>query len=403
MKRILRSCLLLSAPVLALFLLAGCGGGAEGSSDGGGDRAAARGGRGGGPGGFGGFGAPAEATSIPVEVITAVRRTISDYLETNGSLEAENEVDIVARTAGPIVELNVEEGMYVREGQVLARIDADEIRAQLEIARVALEEARLALDRARVSFENELISQETYDQAKSRHDTAKAQIYGNEIQLSYTEIKAPFDGLIIERVIKSQEFVNNGSRLFRISDFTPLLCPIQVPEKDLGRLRLGQPAYLAVEAFPGERFAASVLRISPIVDSATGTVKVTLSVNGRSKLRPGMFASVYLETAQHDNAVVVPKEAMVLESIGDTVYVVAGDVAERREVETGFEESESVEILSGLEEGEKVIVVGQEALSQGTPVYILAERSADGSVVQVTQNRPPHPRRYACGRDNGRR
>ncbi len=333
------------------------------------------GGRGGGPpGGLSpGFGGPASA--IPVKVTSVIRRDIADYLETNGSLEAENEVDIVARTTGPIVELNVEEGDFVRAGQVLARIDAAEIEAQLGIARVNLAEAELAWNRAQDSYREELISQEAYDLARSYFDGAAAQIVGTEILLDYTVIRAPFAGLIIERVIKNAEHVSTNARLFRISDFDPLLCPIQLPEKDLPRLKLEQAAHLTVEAWPGARFPARVLRISPVVDPATGTVKVTLEVQGQGRLRPGMFASVFVETDIHENAIVVPKQALVLESTADTVYAVVDDgeggkMAQRRELALGYEESDSLEALSGIAEGEDVVIVGQDSLSDQTPVLI---------------------------------
>lgn len=372
--------------LFAAFLLAGCGffdSESEASETGdvattpGGDRG--RSGRG--PGGPGGFGRPStRGTSIPVQVVAAGVRPIAQYLETNGTLQAESDVNLVARTSGPIVELLVEEGMKVQKGQLLARIDAAEIQAQLSISLVNLEEAELALDRARKSFEAGLVAQEILDLAQSRSDLAKAQVRSNQIQLGYTDIEAPFAGWIVERHIKQAEFVQNGTALFRLSDFDPLEVPIQVPERDLGRLAVGQPAYLTVDAFSGERFDARVLRVSPVVDAATGTVKVTLEVTTRGKLRPGMFASVFLETDRHARALVVPKSALVLESIGDTVYVIEGEVARRRRVELGFDEAEVVEVVAGLEEGDQVIVLGQDSLSDGTPVYVLDGATTRGAL-----------------------
>ncbi|MYF95717.1 MAG: efflux RND transporter periplasmic adaptor subunit [Holophagales bacterium] len=352
-----------------------------------------------------GFGAP--TTAIPVRVTSAIRRDIADYLETNGSLEAENEVDIVARTAGPIVELNVEEGDFVRKGQVLARIDAVEIEAQLGIARVNLAEAELAWKRAQDSFEAEVVSQEAYDLARSNFDGAAAQIVGTEILLDFTVIRAPFDGLIVERVVKNAEYVANNARLFRISDFDPLLCPIQLPEKDLPRLKLDQSAHLTVEAYPGLRFPARVLRISPVVDPATGTVKVTLEVQAQGRLRPGMFASVFVETDVHENALVVPKQALVLESTSDTVYVAVDDgeggtVARRRELELGYEESDSLEVLSGLREGEDVVTIGQDGLSDQTPISVDQREGPAAAPTMFTSGPGPaqaagNPARVAAG------
>jgi membrane fusion protein (multidrug efflux system) len=365
---------LLTLTVVAALAVA-CGG-AEADGPPGGRGGQSRGGGGFPGGGFpgGGFGAdPSQSAAIPVEVAEVTRRDIADLLETTGTLEAEQEVDVVARITGPIVELRAEEGDRVRAGDLLARIDDRELRARLQILEVTLEEARANYERAKVSFGAQVISQETLDQTKARFESAAAQIRGTEIELGYTSVTAPFDGLVIGRAIKYQEFVQNGGRLFRVSDFDPLLCPIQIPEKDLSRVRLDQSAFLTVEAFPGERFGARVLRINPVVDRESGTVKVTLAVDGRDRLRPGMFASVNLRTDVHAGATVIPKRALVLESIGDTVYVFEDGVARRREIEIGFEESDVAEVLSGLAPGERVLVVGQDSVSDGTPVYVLAE------------------------------
>jgi len=277
----------------------------------------------------------------------------------------------LARVAAPITELAAEEGMTVRAGQLLARLDPREIRSQHEISRVTLEEAKLAYERAERLKGNQLISPEEYEQALARFETARAQLEQNQIQLDYTEVRAPFSGRIVARYVDLAEQVTVNTPLFRISDFDPLLCPIQVPERELPRLETGQPAYLTVEAWPGERFEASVLRIRPVVDAATGTVRVTLDVKGRGKLTPGMFARVYLETATRPGALVIPRAALSLESVGDTVYVAADGVAQRREVSLGFEERDRVEVTSGLEAGERVVVVGQDGLSDGTPIQVL--------------------------------
>ncbi|MCH7664922.1 MAG: efflux RND transporter periplasmic adaptor subunit [Acidobacteria bacterium] len=328
-----------------------------------------RAGTAGGPSSFGD--AQANNTAVPVEVATVERRSISFYIQSNGTLEAENEVDVVARTNGPIDEILTEEGRVVSKGQLLARIEDDEIRAQVEIGRVSLQEARLNFERAERLYGIQLLSPEDYEQARSRFETAQAQYHGNQLQLGYTEIRAPFSGHIVARYIDAGQQVSAGTPLFRLSDFDPLLCPIQVPERELPRLMVGQPAYLTVEAWPDERFEARVLRISPIIDAATGTVKVTLDVDARDKLRPGMFARVFLETDTHSDAIVVPKTALSLESLGDAVFVYRDGRAERRDIEVGFEEGDSVEVLSGVAPGEQVVVVGQDGLSHGTPIQVL--------------------------------
>jgi membrane fusion protein (multidrug efflux system) len=387
---------------LAALTLVGCAG--DGAPDG--ERQGRSGGsrgdrRGGGP-----PGRDAAPAAIPVEVATVERRDISSFIETNGTLEAENEVDVVARTSAPIVELLAEEGMSIREGQVLARLDEPELQARLGISRVALEEARLAFDRAERLYAGRLISDADYEQARSQFESAQAQVQSDEIQLGYATVVAPFDGTVVARYVDLAEQVSVNTPLFRLSDFDPLLCPIQVPERELPRLRRGQRAHLTVEPWPGEKFDARVLRISPVVSASTGTIKVTLEVRSRGKLRPGMFARVFVQTETREDALVLPKAALSLESVGDTVYVAEDAVAARREVRLGFREGDFVEIVSGVSEGETVVVVGQDGLSDGTPIEILGSgRTAEASPPsddEPTADRPRGPSGQRPGGDRPR-
>lgn len=372
----------------------------DGESRGGRGGRGGGGGWGGGGGGWGGGGEEPEA-AVPVEVTNTVRRSISSYLETNGTLEAEYDVELIARAAGPIVELKAEEGMKVRKGQLLARIDPAENRARMEISRVNLEETEIAWQRAQKLNDADLLSQEAFEQARNAHNSAAAQFEGDRLLYEYTEIRAPFDGYIVSRFIKLAQHVSNGQQLFRVTEFDPLLCPIQVPERELPRLEIGQTAYVTAEAWPDTRFPARVLRISPVVDAGTGTVKVTLEVDALGKLRPGMFASVFLETERRADALVIPKVALSLESIGDTVYVVNDKVASRREVDLGFQEGDSVEIRSGLQDGDQIIVVGQDGLSEGTPIKVIGTVSQDGGTAVTADAGQPGAGRSERGGPGG--
>lgn len=332
--------------------------------------------------------------AVPVEVTSVARRPIARFIETNGALEAENEVDIVARVSAPIVALQVEEGQRVRKGQLLAKLDDRELQARADISRVTLGESQVAYARAQELQKESLISAETFEQARATFESAEAQLANDQIQLDYTEIRAPFTGWIVERYVDLAQQVSPGEALFRISDFDPLLVPIQIPERELARLKVDQPAYVTVEAFPDARFAASVLRMSPVVDASTGTIKVTLAVDADERLRPGMFADVYVETDRRDGALVIPKAALALDSMDDAVYVAGDGVAERRVVKLGFQEGDRVEVLEGLRPDERVIVVGQDALSDGTPIQVLR---GDGQAV-ASSEAPQPPRSKGKGR-----
>jgi RND family efflux transporter MFP subunit len=375
----------LAITILASTLPMACGKSSQSEAHSSSDSSSSGRSTGSGPPGSRGSGSEAESggpsAAVPVQVAEVRRQTISSFIETNGTLEAENEVDIESRVSAPIVELKVEEGFEVRKGDLLARLDDREFHARAEISRVTLQEAEAASRRAESLRESQLISPEAYDQTVTRLETARAQYKSDLIQLGYTKIEAPFDGLIVARYINLAEQVGSSTPLFRISDFKPLLCPIQVPERELPKLRLGQRAYLTFDAWSEERFQAEILRIRPVVDAATGTVKVTLDVDARGRLRPGMFAKVFVETETRNETLVIPKAALSLESIGDTVYVAEDGVASRRNVTLGFREGDLVEVLSGLEVGESVIVLGQDGLSNGTPVQVLGPLGGSGTAL----------------------
>ncbi len=155
---------------LTLLTLSACGG----SDDAGGREGGGR------PPGMGGMGGGAPSAAVPIQVEPVPRRSISQYLETNGTLEAENEVDIVARTSGPVTEINTEEGRLIRTGQLIARIDEREARNQVAISTVARDEAKLAFDRTKTSWDEGLVSQEAYDTALSKLSSAEAQLESAE-------------------------------------------------------------------------------------------------------------------------------------------------------------------------------------------------------------------------------
>lgn len=352
--------------------------GGEGRGEGRGSSGSGRSGRPSESGGPGGFGDSASKRGVPVEISQAERRPIALFFETQGTLEAENEVDLISRVAGPVLELRAEQGDRVRKGDLLARIDDREIRAQASVAEVRLSEAQQSYERVRKLHEQNLISRDAYDQALAAFEAAKGEFERLTVQLEYTRIVAPFGGLVAERYVKLAETVQNGSQLFRLVDFDPLLVPIRVPERELPRLALGQKAQLRVEAFGDRRFDAEVLRMSPVVDPASGTVEVTLKIAGEGLLRPGMFATVFLEMDRRSDALVVPKAALALDSLGNTIYVVSEGAAERRDLQIGFRNEDLLEVLAGVEVGEPIVVVGQDGLADGTPVEVVEARTLDG-------------------------
>lgn len=346
------------------------------------------------------------AAASPVKVEPVVRNDISQYILKNTTLEAERWVDVRSRTTGQVVSILKEEGDPVTVGTLLARLDSDAARINVSQREVALREAQQRYDREAALFERNLGSKEGYENAKTNLEAAKAQLEQAQLSLSYTSITSPIEGVMTLRNIEVGNMVTNNQVVAAVAKFDPLLARIQVTEKDFGKITVGQVARISVEAFPEREFKGTVKMVSPIVDPESGTVKVTVEVPrpNAGLLRPGMFASVYIITETRANTLVIPKKALVLEGAGNQVFVYAPDAetgmgkAERRTVTIGFTDSERLEILSGVKQGEQVITVGQEGLRPGSNVRLVG----GAPTVATTKPNPESPQRGGDGEQGAR-
>jgi membrane fusion protein (multidrug efflux system) len=310
-------------------------------------------------------------TAIPVKAVQASHGSISSYIETTTSLEAEREVDIVCRTNGLVNAILVEEGDNVKTGSLLLKIDDREAKAAYQSSLATYEERKRQWERAQETFEKNIVSKESHDQARFNFAKSEADFEASKLQLAYTEIRAPFDGIITKRLVNSGSMLTPGQKIFTIVDVVPLLARIYLPEREIAKVKVGQTADLKLDALPGQSFKAKIKMINPVVDPGSGTFKVTLEVSaGNNILRPGMFASVYLITETHQDALLIPKQALLLEAEKDTVFIVAGRFAYTQEIKIGFRDDKNIEILDGIKDGEYVIVVGQDGLNNGSEVKL---------------------------------
>ena len=332
-------------------------------------------------GGRAGRGGRGGGAAAPVKVETVKQGDISAYILKNTTLEAERWVDVRARRAGQVISLLKEEGDPVREGTVMARLDADAAQISVAQREVAYREAKQRYEREDALFQRNLGSKQSYENAKTQFESAKAQLEQAKLDLSYTAIRSPIEGIMTLRNIEVGNMVTNNQVVASVAKFDPLLARIQVTEKDFGKITVGQTARITVEAAPEREFTGTVKMISPVVDPESGTVKVTVEIprTDASLLRPGMFASVYIITETRRNTLVIPKKALVLEGEGNQVFTFETDPetgrgqAQRKRIEIGFTDSDRLEILSGLTQGEQVITVGQEGLRPGSPVRLVGE------------------------------
>ncbi|MDA0334931.1 MAG: efflux RND transporter periplasmic adaptor subunit [bacterium] len=330
----------------------------------------------------GAAGGRAEA-ALPVKTETVTRGEITRYVETHARLEAERWVEVVSRAQGLVQRLAAEEGDRVQAGAILVQLEKEELQLQVEQAKVALDQATSAFARTKTLYDRQLVSQEEFERARNLHENAAVALREGQLRLSYADIRAPLGGVVMRRSVERGDLVRSNDVVFVVADLEPLQARIRVPEKRMSQVRPGQAARITVDSAPGRVFAAMVRMISPGVDPASGTVKVTLDVDPDDALRPGMFATVRIVTDRQSDALIVPKKALVLETDEDDVFAVRDGKAERVRVELGYTDGDRVQILAGLDEGDQVITVGHEGLKDNAAVRLVG---AEAPVVAAAED-----------------
>ena len=311
------------------------------------------------------------SSAIPVKAVAAKKGNISLFLMQTTTIEAERQVDILAKVSGQVVKLPAEEGIRVKTGNLLAQLDEAELKINFLRTKVSYETDKSVYERSKDMLEKTFIATEDYEAARLQYESSKSAHEAAQLQLDYTSIRAPFDGVVTARNVELGQRVNVNQSLFIIADFNPLRAKIYVPEKDISRIFEGQGATITVEAEPGVEFPGVVKMISPVVDPESGTSKVTIDIKDElGKLKPGMFASVFITTETHENTLIIPKRALVIETDMDQVYIYQEGKAHKVNLELGFTSGEYLEVLSGLKEGDLVVTAGQDGLREGLPIRI---------------------------------
>jgi len=313
-----------------------------------------------------------EETKIPVETTKVTQGLITATYSGSNTLEAEAEALVVAKVSGVVKKIYVEEGYTVRAGQTLAKLDDEQYRLEVNQAKSVLEKLANEFERNESLLKNKIVSQEAYDKSKSEYQTQKAAYDLAKLRLNYTEIKAPLSGIVTKRLIKLGNMVKQDDQIFQVTDFDPLLAVLHVPEKEMNKLVVGLPAGLTADAVPDAEFKGKILRISPIVDAGTGTFKVTVEVRDKTrKLKPGMFARVQVVYDTHENALLVPKSAILSEDTDTWAFVIADGTVNKKRVSIGYNNSTHVEVVSGLSLDDIIVTTGLNSLKDGSKIKVI--------------------------------
>lgn len=335
----------------------------------------------------------------PVAVVAIERGDITAAISSASTIEAERSVTVHAEATGRIIKLDVEEGEKVKQGQLLARLRYDSQSSQLARASVSLDKAQTDLARVEALHRRGVASDQDLAEAQNALQMALRDRTDRRREVGNTRVLAPFSGTLTERSVTEGGFVSSGAQLFSLVDFDTLVARVYVPEKELDRIRVGQAADVVGKAAKGRRGTGKVTRIAPIVDAATGTVKVTVALPPESSgvdggFLPGMYAEVTLTTETRKGVLLVSKTALVRDEERVYVFVVDGDKAKRVVVELGLEDDDRVQVVSGLEAGQRVVVAGHDGLKDGAEVVLVdddgkpLDAKADAKTVAAGSDEP---------------
>ena len=315
--------------------------------------------------------------SVPVKVISAATGMISSYITSSTTIDTEQHVEVFSKATGTCDSVLVEEGDKVKKGQTLAILDNSQAKLAEIQARTNRDKLAASLKRAEQMYNDELLSKEEFDDIRYRFESASAEWEMAKIRLEDTVITAPISGTVVQKNAREGMNVTLAISLFRIVDFDSLIAAVFVPELEMSNLEIGQKVTVTADAFPDRQFEGRIKRISPVVDPASGTIKVTVDLSKNSaELVPGVFIRARIVVDTHENVIILPKRALVKREDRSCVFIVKDDTAHEIELSTGYADGENVEVLSGLAAGDLVVIDGQTRLRNGAMVRIIEELPA---------------------------
>jgi membrane fusion protein (multidrug efflux system) len=313
-------------------------------------------------------------TPLPVEVTSPVTADVFATYHTTTTITSDAEAVVVARVGGEVQEILIEEGDHVHAGQVLARLDGDRLRLRMQQAKAELEKVTREYERFVQLQEKGLVSASALESLKFDMDALQAVYELQRLDYRYTYIIAPISGVVSARVVKIGQHVNVNDATFKITNKSKLVAYLKIPQTELEKFSVDHRAKVRVDAMPELSFDAQIVRISPTIDTRNGTFRATVKIDNTDELlAPGMFGRFDIAYEQHLNALLIPADALLTEDNQTVVYVVEGDAAVRRIIQTGIQSGDNIEVLNGLAEHEQIVVTGQGSLRDGSRVFASIE------------------------------
>lgn len=328
--------------------------------------------------------------AAPVKVFKVKKQRISEKLFYTGVIEPWKKINITPDVGGKIAKIYVEEGDSVKKGQLLAELDTRAIRLQLKQAEAALavaqanfKDAERNMERMERLQQEKAVSDQQYEKIKLAYEAAEAQLQQAKAALNLARhsldvslMKSPFSGVIASKNAEVGDVINpmmggfsSTSGVLTLMDFSRVKIEIDVSLQDVVRIKKGQTAHLRVTAYPEENFFGHISLVNITADPMTKKFKVIVEIaNPDLLLRPNTFGEVILEVSTHENALVIPQKAVLEDKY---VFLAREDnTVMRKEVILGLQNSDRIEIVNGLKEGDLVVVEGNFGLEDGAKIDI---------------------------------
>ncbi|MBN1998294.1 efflux RND transporter periplasmic adaptor subunit [candidate division KSB1 bacterium] len=320
--------------------------------------------------------------AVPVTVEDVKRKPIEEFFTTTGTVKAVKDASLRAESEGyyelgtnPLTGRPFVLGDRARKGQTIItlvnpevenNVKIESIKLNLDITKREFENQKSLYEKGGVTLRELTNAERDYIDAKYAHDNAL-------ISLSKLKVQAPFDGVIVSLPYYTQGTkISSNSPLVELMNYERLYLEISLPGKEIGRVKPGQTVRVMNYTLPEDTLSGSITQVSPALDPQTRSFQATVNVdNPEWLLRPGMFVNVSIVLARKDTAIVIPKDIILSQRRGKTVYVVERGAAERRIIQTGLENQEQVEVVSGLKEDERLVVKGFETLQDHSKVKVI--------------------------------
>lgn len=312
---------------------------------------------------------------IAVTLASVERQALSHELTLLGTVFADKELPVVSQTMGEIVELKFNLGDYKREGEMMAKVKDEKIRVGLEAAQAAYDKIANDVERLEKLYQSQATSEQSLRDAKLGLIQAKTQVDNLKLQLDDTKINAPMSGVVTAKLVEKGSVLGGGTALAMMADVSRLKVKLRVPEQDVYKLNVGRPVKITADVYPGVEYSGVITFVSPQGDEThTYPVEISLANRGDAPLKAGTYVNAAFPSVVRENAVTIPREAL-LGSLKDAkVYVVENGKAVLKKIVVGSETGDRLEVLDGLTDADKVVVSGQINLREGSAVVIVGQK-----------------------------